>query len=334
MSEFRQDIVSKHWVLFAPNRATRPEDFKVIAANPDLTKFSAKEKTCPFCAGNEAYNLEIASYPKGRDWQVRVIPNKYEALGHSGSKPRHDFYIVREGIGDHEVIVSRPHNVPMAFLPDDLMDLNLKVYQDRMLTLAQHPDVQYVHVLQNYGFMGGASILHPHSQIFGTPFVPEHVHDEVTGSYHYFQTHGACIYCEMILKEMQEQVRIILDQKDFLVLAPFASRVPYSIRIISKTHRASFAEMTASERKSLGQVLKWCLQRIYHKLHNASYNFYIHTLPISHTLRSRYDARSYHWHLEVLPRLNVWGGFELGSDVYVNTVLPETAADVYRQPDQ
>ena len=47
---------------------------------------------------------------------------------------------------------------------------------------------------------------------------------------------------------------------------------------------------------------------------------------------TRYDERSYHWHLEILPRLNVWGGFELGSDVYVNTVLPEQAADVLRQP--
>jgi UDPglucose--hexose-1-phosphate uridylyltransferase len=46
---------------------------------------------------------------------------------------------------------------------------------------------------------------------------------------------------------------------------------------------------------------------------------------------TRYDERSYHWHLEILPRLNVWGGFELGSDVYVNTVLPETASDYLRQ---
>src|SRR5258708_7540488 len=212
-----------------------------------------------------------------------------------------------------------------------LMDMNLQVYQERMLTLSNHPEVEYVHILQNHGHDGGASLLHPHSQIFATPFVPEHLHDEVTGSYDYFQAQGACIYCEMIFKEMADRERIVLDHKDFLVFAPFAARVPYALRIIPKRHQASFTEMSKSERHSLADVLKTVFHKIYYKLNNPAYNYYIHSLPISHSLMTRYDARSYHWHLEILPRLNVWGGFELGSDVYVNTVLPEMAADVLRQ---
>ncbi len=332
MSEFRQDIVSQHWVLFAPNRASRPEDFKFKTPNPDLSKSPLVDKSDPFCPGNEEKNLEILSYPKGHDWQVRVIPNKYEALGHMGGRARADFYMVREGIGDHEVIITRPHNVLTGFLSDEIMDLNLKVYMERMRVLSQHPEVDYVHILQNYGRDGGASIVHPHSQVFATPFVPEHLHDEVTGSFVYFQQNGGCVYCEMIYRELQDQVRIVLDHEDFLVFAPFASRVPYALRIIPKRHQASFLDMTEPERKSLGQVLKFSLQKIYYKLGNPGYNYYIHTLPTSHSLLTRYDDRSYHWHLEILPRLNVWGGFELGSDVYVNTVLPETAADLYRQP--
>jgi UDPglucose--hexose-1-phosphate uridylyltransferase len=78
-------------------------------------------------------------------------------------------------------------------------------------------------------------------------------------------------------------------------------------------------------------VLKIILQKIYYKLNNPAYNYYIHTLPVSHSLMTKYDDRSYHWHLEILPRLNVWGGFELGSDVYVNTILPENASDILRQ---
>src|SRR3989344_4702250 len=100
---------------------------------------------------------------------------------------------------------------------------------------------------------------------------------------------------------------------------------------IAKRHQASFMEITAKERKSLGLVLKIVLQKLHYKLNNPAYNYYIHSLPISHSLLSRYDERSYHWHLEILPRLNVWGGFELGSDVYVNTVLPEMSADIFRQ---
>ncbi|HEX9503269.1 MAG TPA: galactose-1-phosphate uridylyltransferase [Patescibacteria group bacterium] len=331
MSEFRQDIVSQHWVLFAPNRSNRPEDFKHEPATPDPKMVPEHDKACPFCSGKEEMNLEVVAHPKGRNWKVRVILNKFEALGHSGGRTRSDFYTVREGIGDHEVVISRPHNILTGFLPDDLMDMNLQVYQERMLTLSNHPEVEYVHILQNHGHDGGASLLHPHSQIFATPFVPEHLHDEVTGSYDYFQAQGACIYCEMIFKEMADRERIVLDHKDFLVFAPFAARVPYALRIIPKRHQASFTEMSKSERHSLADVLKTVLQKIYYKLNNPAYNYYIHSLPISHSLMTRYDARSYHWHLEILPRLNVWGGFELGSDVYVNTVLPEMAADVLRQ---
>lgn len=332
MSEFRQDIVSKHWILFAPNRNFRPEDFMRAKATPDPKTLPAQDPHCAFCVGNEGLNQTIVSYPPGPDWKIRVIPNKFEALGHSGGRARTDFYMVREGIGDHEVIISRPHNIFTAFLPDDLMDLNLQVYQERMRELMNHSEVEYVHIIQNYGYQGGASMLHPHSQIFATPFVPEHLHDEVIGSNIYFRNFGGCVYCEMIYRELNDKVRIVLDDEDFLVFCPFAARVPYALRIIAKKHRASFIDITPQERKSLARVLKFALQKIYYKLNNSAYNYYIHSMPATHSMFTRYDEKSYHWHLEILPRLNVWGGFELGSDVYVNTVLPEQAADFLRQP--
>jgi UDPglucose--hexose-1-phosphate uridylyltransferase len=318
-------------VLFAPNRSSRPEDFKHTPATPLPSEIPSHDRTCPFCPGKEEMNVEVFAQSKGRNWKVRVILNKFEALGHSGGRARTDFYTVREGIGDHEVIITRPHNILTAFLPDDLMDLNLQVYQSRMIALSNHPEVEYVHILQNHGHAGGSSIMHPHSQVFATPFVPEHLHDEVTQSYNFFRTSGACIYCETILKELSDKERIVLEDKDFLVFAPFAARVPYALRIIPKRHQASFTDMTAAERRSLAKVLKISLQKLYYKLNNPAYNYYIHTLPVSHSLMTRYDERSYHWHLEILPRLNIWGGFELGSDVYVNTVLPEMAADILRQ---
>jgi UDPglucose--hexose-1-phosphate uridylyltransferase len=332
LSEFRQDIVSKHWILFAPNRGKRPEDYKPGIPSPDPSTLPELEESCVFCPGNEDYNLTVKSYPNDKNWQVRVIPNKFEALGHMGGRERSDFYIVKEGIGDHEVIITRPHNIITAFLPDDLMELNLRVYRQRMIDLSVHQEIRYIHILQNHGRDAGASLIHPHSQIFATPFVPDHLHDEVVGGFNYYQNYGACVFCEMIMKEMLDRERVVLDDKDFLVIAPFASRVPYAMRIISKTHRASFTEISDEEIRSLARVLKTILQKLYYKLNNPAYNYYIHTLPVSHSLATRYDERTYHWHLEVLPRINIWGGFELGSDVYVNTVFPEHAADFLRQP--
>ena len=33
-----------------------------------------------------------------------------------------------------------------------------------------------------------------------------------------------------------------------------------------------------------------------------------------------------HWHLEVVPRLTVFAGLELGAEIYVNVIEPESAA--------
>ena len=47
--------------------------------------------------------------------------------------------------------------------------------------------------------------------------------------------------------------------------------------------------------------------------------------------RSDYvSARQFHWYVSVIPRLTRVAGFELGSGVYINTVLPEAAAEFLR----
>ncbi len=37
-----------------------------------------------------------------------------------------------------------------------------------------------------------------------------------------------------------------------------------------------------------------------------------------------------HWHVEVLPRLTVFAGIELGAGIYVNSLVPEAAATALR----
>src|SRR3989344_4730420 len=243
MSQFRQDIVNKNWVLISEERKDRPTDFKALPATPpDLPEQS---KSCVFCPGQEAQTgHEIARYPRLGKWLVRVVPNKYEAVGHDVGKRQEDFYLSRPGIGDHEVVITRYHNKPLALQDVSLIDLTLKVYIDRFNDLSEHDEVKYIHIIQNHGIQAGASIAHPHSQIFAIPFLPERLEDEILETRRYFETHGACLYCEMIMFEMKAQERVILDTPDFLVAAPFASKMPFEFHILPKKHRAAFKDMT------------------------------------------------------------------------------------------
>ena len=44
-------------------------------------------------------------------------------------------------------------------------------------------------------------------------------------------------------------------------------------------------------------------------------------------------VKYFHWYLSVIPRLTRVAGFELGSGMFINTVLPEAAAEFLRKVD-
>lgn len=330
MSEFRQDIINKNWVLIAESRAKRPTDFEEMPATPPgLPEVS---HTCVFCPGREADTPgEIARYPQHGKWLVRVVPNKYEAVGHVLGRRQEEFYQSRPGVGDHEVVITRYHNKPLALQDLALIDLTLQVYIDRINDLREHDEVRYIHIIQNHGIQAGASVVHPHSQIFAIPFIPERMTDELFGTRRYFADNGSCVYCQQILYELRVGERVVIDTTHFLVIAPYASKMPFEMHILPKKHQASFQDIGISERRALAQVMKDVFSRLYERMRNPAYNYYIHTMPYSARTSSKLhdDSKSYHWHIVILPRVNVWAGFELGTEVYVNAMPPEKAAKFF-----
>ena len=79
MPEFRQNQATKEWVILAPERGQRPQDY--VADLPDREALPSYKKGCPFCVGNENETEKpVLVRPEQGDWQVRVVPNKYAAL--------------------------------------------------------------------------------------------------------------------------------------------------------------------------------------------------------------------------------------------------------------
>ena len=64
-------------------------------------------------------------------------------------------------------------------------------------------------------------------------------------------------------------------------------------------------------------ILKEALLRLDRCLGNPPYNYMILTTSLS---------QQFHWHLEIIPRLTIVAGFELGTGIYINVVAPEQAA--------
>jgi len=92
-----------------------------------------------------------------------------------------------------------------------------------------------------------------------------------------------------------------------------------------KRHAPNILNLTPPEITSFAKTLKASLRALKHLVNDPPYNYGIH-LSINPEAQD-----SYHWHLEVYPKLSIWAGFEKSTGCFINTVTPETAAESFRK---
>ncbi len=322
-SELRFDLVSKDWVVIATGRARRPETFK----NDARPREDVTEKDCPFCHLETQGKVIYFNPNHNEDWQVVVIPNKYPAFSRGDNLHERAVgpYQVMDGIGFHEVVITRDHRQHLAHFKVEKIKQVIDAYQERYLALMNEKLINYVSIFHNHGKEAGASIFHPHSQIIATPVIDPDLRRSLDGSQHFFEAQGKCVHCAMLEWDLEEKSRIIFENDKFVVLSPFAAKVAFETRIYPKEHKAYFERIKEDEKIKLAEALQVALNKICKGLVDPAYNFFIHTSPCD---GKSYDH--YHWHFEILPKTSVWAGFELGTGIQISTIEPEKAAEYLR----
>ncbi|MDD5589821.1 MAG: DUF4931 domain-containing protein [Candidatus Portnoybacteria bacterium] len=323
VSELRFDLVSKDWVVIATGRSRRPETFK----SEQRIKEETSEKNCPFCH-LENQGKPVLVYPDSGDnnWEVVVIPNKYPAFSGADLNERLvGPYRTIDGVGFHEVVITRDHYQHLAHFKIEKVKQVIDVYQERYLELMNEKFINYVSIFHNYGREAGASIFHPHSQIIALPITDPDLRRSIDGSHEFFEIHKKCVHCTMLEWDMKEKSRVVFENDKFVSLVPFASKVAFEVRIYPKEHKAYFERIKEEEKIKLAEVLQVSLNKICKGLVDPAFNFFIHTAPCD---GRNYDH--YHWHFEILPKTSVWAGFELCTGVQISTIEPEKAAEYLR----
>lgn len=332
MSHIRQDPTTNEWVIIAPDRRRRVDQFEREESRREA--LPAYSETCPFCPGHEDLTSDvILSLPEKREnpknWKVLVLPNKYPALTPKGSLERKKESLFRrsmDGVGKHEVIVETPlHNSSIPEMDYGEVEGFIQVYQLRYQALSKDPRFALILIFKNYGESAGTSLIHPHTQVIATPVVPPTIRRKYEVAIDYFDTTGGCLYLDMIDDEIAAGDRIVAMSDRFVVFHPFASRSPYETWIAPREHRSSFSQANKEELKEFAHVLKDTLRRLYVLLNNPDYNFVIHTAPLGDE-----NKEYYLWHLQIVPRLTIPAGFEMGSGIYINTAVPEETAAALR----
>jgi len=338
MSEFRQNLATREWVIISTDRANKPMDF--VEPKKASEKSPKRDPNCPFCPGNEA-NAETetlavrpsGSSPGASDWLLRVIPNKYPALTPSPdcaiipNRLRSGPYLKMEGCGFHEVIVENPrHNATIADMTQEEVTRILKSYWTRYHTLKPDCNNLLMTIFRNNGPKAGASLRHPHSQLITTGVVPLHIRQRLYEAQHYYDDMGTCPYCDILRHECKSKERIVAQNKGFVAFVPFAAGSPYEIWVMPRRHRAAFGEIPEEEIPLWAEAMQAALGKLSHLLGEPDYNYILQTAPYPMS-----QVPFYHWHVEILPQLKTRrAGFELGSGVNINTVSPEAAAEALR----
>ncbi len=327
ISELRQDIVSGDWVVIATGRMIRPDEFLKTKRHPP----TQSKNECSFEVLSPSSLLFYSSDDNHRreDWWVQVVENKYPAFGKGVCEVRDQVgpYRWKDGVGFHEVVITRDHTRPFALMSLPEVELVLRAFQERYLNLKTIPCIEYISIFQNHGVSSGASIAHPHSQITAIPVVPPDVGRSIKGSSVYFHEHNACVHCAVIEYEVNAKERIIYENEYMIVIAPFASKSAFEMRIFPKKHSARFELTVLKERFALADVLRTALGKLYHGLNNPDYNFFLHTAPVGESA----EYTHYHWHFEILPKTAIWAGFEIGTGIEISVIAPEAAAKFLRE---
>ncbi len=322
MSELRLNLITREWVIIATERAKRPEEFRGIKNKKNIPEYL---DTCPFCPGNEHRTPdEIMRIPYGDDWKVRVTPNKFAALTPDIKRERKNegrrHFIT--GFGKHEVIIESPiHNISIADMPAEDISGLIKTYRERFDEIYQAPGIEHVIIFKNHGERAGTSLLHPHSQIIGTPVTPLQVRNRIEEGMRYFDNTGGCLMCACLNDELSDGRRIILDTRHFVTFVPFAALSPFHTWIFPKRHCATFSSISEEEVNDLAYHLKTILWKFYAGLGDPDYNYIIRS-ENPKECKSEY----FHWYISIVPRLTHTAGFELGSGMYINTSIPEESA--------
>lgn len=217
MPSQRRNIITGDPILFAPDRAGRPNAWG-----------GHEEARCPFCPGNEAMTPpEIARL--GDPWRIRVFPNKYPS------------------VDGHEVIVESPEHDARF----DTIAHAAEAVETYVRRYRAHADAPCTSLFSNVGARAGASIHHLHSQVMPLRFVPPRVAREAAA----FAAAAKCPLC--LAPERHEREGLVISSADgFARLAPSGSSHAYEQWIVPARHAAAISTLSEAEIAGLAMALR------------------------------------------------------------------------------
>jgi UDPglucose--hexose-1-phosphate uridylyltransferase len=190
-----------------------------------------------------------------------------------------------------EVVIHAPEHLrSIAELSGEQLAVVAEAWRARA-EAARADGFAYVHALVNEGKTAGASLPHTHSQLVWLREPPPAVVGEGQ-------------------MDAVTEGELVLERDGVIALCPSVSAEPYEVRVApAERERDAFASPLLAVSLELAAE---ALRRLRAVEPGAPANIWLHDGPW--------------WHIDLVPRLTVAAGMELGAGIHVNPLPPEEAA--------
>jgi UDPglucose--hexose-1-phosphate uridylyltransferase len=300
-SELVQDELTEDWIVFAPTRHDRPD-------NLHAAKGKKRASDCCHLCPEMVDPREVLTTMHAGSQKVMVLKNKFPTLGKTPGAP----------YGFQEIIVEGMTHAPLSeWSAGDLEEL-IRNYGERIKAAKKDKRVRYILLFKNQGHDAGASQQHPHTQLWATELVSPRLLHERTRRDYLKVYRKCCPHCFAI--QCLNRALVIFSDDHAVAFAHPTARFAYEVRILTKRHVDNISLLNASERHSIAKAFQACFPLLTDL--EAPFNFYTQELV---------DDPDQHVEIRLSPRLNILGGLEISSGMYINPIRPEDAAKAYRE---
>jgi UDPglucose--hexose-1-phosphate uridylyltransferase len=313
----RRDELSASWIAVSPARNVRPHSsapsgFGTVPGSP------AALHGCPLCPGGPelAFGYEAAVF--GNRFPTFTLDPPPVA---APEDPR-----FAPSLGACEVVMfTERHEGNFATLTPAETARVVAVWRDRTADLWADERLACVLPFENRGGEVGATLSHPHGQIYAFGHLPPWLERRVAALAEGRSRTGSCVSCAVVADELRSD-RIVHADPHWAVGVPFAPRWPYELHVRAIRHGARrLTDLTSDESRALAGALHAVVAR-----YNGLFGFELPYMMVVH--EAPRGAGDWHLAVELYPPhrseqlTKIRASVETSTLLFINDTLPEESA--------